>query len=173
MKQSLMKRFIPALSAAIMLLLLQNAAFAQAKPKDALDGKAFTVEITEEKDGKPVSKTYSDEFFFKSGKFKAKIAVDNGFSSNTYDVTVDSTSSPAVIEFTIESKNAETQERFSCEGTVKGNFIEGTAYYIKKGKTKNTYKFAGDLKTKKAPVKKPAPTKPSTTGTNSDTTKTE
>lgn len=168
-----MKRLISAISAAMLLLVFQNGAFAQAKPKDILDGKAYTVEITEEKDGKASSKTYPDEFFFKSGKFKAKIATDNGFTSNVYETTVDSSSAIKVIDFTIESKNAETQERFSCEGTVKGDYIEGTAYYIKKGKTKNTYKFTGDLKSKKAPAKKPAPTKPATSGTKSDTTKKE
>lgn len=168
-----MKRLISALSTATLLLLLQNGAFAQAKPKDILDGKVYTVEITEEKDGKAASKSYADEFSFKSQKFKAKIATDNNFTSNVYETVVDSSSGTKVVEFTIESKNSETQERFSVEGTVKGDFIEGTAYYIKKGKTKNTYKFSGDLKAKKAPAKKPAPTKPTTTGTKSDTTKTE
>ena len=168
-----MKRLISAISTAMLLLVLQNGAFAQAKPKDILDGKVYTVEITEEKEGKAASKTYPDEFGFKSGKFKAKIATDNNFTNNMYETVVDSTSGTKIVEFTIESKNSETQERFSCEGTVKGDFIEGTAYYIKKGKTKSTYKFSGDLKTKKAPGKKPAPTKPATTGTKSDTTKTQ
>lgn len=163
-----MKRLISALSTAMLLLVLQNGAFAQAKQKDILDGKTFTVEITEEKEGKPTTKTYPDELAFKSNKFRAKIAANHGFASNAYETTIDSTSTPHVIEFSVESKNADSQERFSVEGIVKGDYIEGTAYYIKKGKTKNTYKFSGDLKVKakKAP-KKPAP-KPANTGTKTE-----
>lgn len=153
-----MKRLISALSTAMLLLVIHNGAFAQGKKqKDILDGKTFKVEITEEKEGKASTKTYPDEFFFKSNKFRAKIATESGFSSNSYETTIDSTATPPVIEFSIESKNPDSQERFSCEGIVKGDYIEGTAYYIKKGKTKNTYKFSGDLKqkAKKAPAKKP------------------
>lgn len=155
------KRLFTVVNAALLLLVFQTRSVAQTKQKDALDSKTYTVEITEEKEGgKPGKKPYADEFSFKGGKFRAKIATDNGFASTVYEATMDSTTAERPIDFTIEAKNADTQERFSCEGTVKGEKIEGTAYYIKKGKTKMTYKFEGELKGKKPAPKKPAGTKP-------------
>lgn len=160
-----------------LLILSGSGAFAQTKQKDALDGKTFTVDVTEEKEGKSGTKTITDEFFFKSSKFKAKIASDNGFTNNIYEATQDTMAADKPIEFSIETKDAETQERFSCEGVVKGNQIEGTAYYIRKGKTKMTYTFTGQLKekpVKKAPVKPaPTPTPTDTVPAPSDTTKTQ
>jgi hypothetical protein len=155
-------------SAAFMLLAFAGKANAQAKVKDQLENKIFTVEVTEEKEGKDPGKPYADEITFKSQKFKAKFATDAGFAANVYECTVDSTAEGKPIEFSIETKNADTQERFSCEGTVKGDKIEGTAYYIKKGKTKLTYKFEGELKSKK-----PAPKKPTTAPKPADEKKDE
>lgn len=137
-------------------LAFNSKANAQAKQKDELDGKIFTVEVTEEKEGKDPGKPYADEISFKSQKFRAKFATDAGFAANVYEATMDSTVAERPIEFSVETKLPDSQERFSCEGVVKGNQIEGTAYYMKKGKTKMTYKFTGELKSKKPAPKKPA-----------------
>jgi hypothetical protein len=157
-RKTITSKLFAVCSALLLLIMFQSKALAQAKQKDALDGKIFTVELTEEKEGsKKAAKPTADEFSFKGGKFRATVANDLGFTNNLYDATQDTTAEGRPVEFTIETKLADTQERFSCEGVVKGDHIEGTANYIRKGKTKSTYTFTGELKAKKTTVKKPAP----------------
>lgn len=130
------------------LSLLSGNLYAQKKEKDKeLDGKIFTIQLTEE--GKKAGKEVEDEVSFKSNKFKSKVMFEkNKFGPGEYTVTVDSSNAESrVVTFEAESKIG-SDELLTWEGTITGEEIEGTAVWTKKGKTKKEYSFTGTLKQK-------------------------
>ncbi|MBL7884725.1 MAG: hypothetical protein JNL69_11695 [Bacteroidia bacterium] len=138
-----------------------NVSFAQgAKKKSPVDGKIFAITHTEQ--GKKKPEPIKDEVSFMTGKFKSMFASQAGFIGQPdYEYEIDSTSGKIIVKFTAEFKNNETQERFSLEGTVDDDKIEGTAIIRKKGKIESTFSFSGTQKNKKkarpAPAAKVAP----------------
>lgn len=151
-------------------LIATNISFSQgAKKKSPVDGKIFTITHTEQ--GKKKPEPIKDEVSFMTGKFKSMFMSQAGFiGTPDYEYEVDSTSGKAIVKFSVEVKNNETQERFSWEGTVDDDKIEGTAIIRKKGKIESTFSFAGTQKNKKKPRPVPA-AKPKPVST--DTTKVE
>ena len=141
-------RFI--LSSFLMLFLLSafNPVFSQKKKDKELEGKFFTIELTEQ-GGKKTPKPESDELSFKSDKFTSKLMKEkNKFGSAVYTATTDTASAEKIISFEAESKN-DGGELLSWKGTITGENIEGTAVWSKKGKTKKEYAYSGSLKKKK------------------------
>lgn len=124
--------------------------FSQKKTKDkVLAYRMFTVEMTETT-AKKAGKTVSDEISFKSEKLNSKfINQENHFVPFLYTVSVDSSSSPAIITFTSEGKNPDGEE-IKWDGTVTDKDIEGAVVISKKGKTKKEYSFIGTQKEKPA-----------------------
>jgi hypothetical protein len=157
------------LTLAAIALLAVNSIFAQGKKtKSPVDGKIFTITLTEQ-DKKKAEPT-KDEVSFMTGKFKSMFMTQAGFIGQPdYEYEVDSTSGKVIVKFTVELKNNDAQERFSWEGTVDDDKIEGTATIRKKGKIEHTYKFTGTQKNKKKV--KPAPVK--TTEAAKDSTGTQ
>lgn len=157
----------------IMAFITVNASFAQGKkPKSPVDGKIFTVTLTEQ--DKKKAEPVKDEVSFMTGKFKSNFMMQAGFSGQPdYEYEVDSTSGKTIVKFTVEMKNNDSQERFSWEGTVDDDKIEGTATIRKKGKIEHTYKFSGTQKNKKKAKPAPPAPKPTPAETPADTTKKE
>ncbi len=148
------------------LVISSTLVFAQGKKaKSPVDGKIFAITLTEQ--DKKKAEPFKDDVSFMIGKYKSIFMSQAGFVGQPdYEYTVDTTSGRTIVSFTVELKNNETQERFSWEGTVDDDKIEGTAIIRKKGKVEHTYKFSGTQKNKKKP--KPAPkAAPVTTETDS------
>ncbi len=134
--------------------------FAQAKKKSPIDGRIYAITLTEEKEGKKKPEPIKDDMTFVAvGKFKSNYMMQAQFPQTDYDYEVDSTTTPATIKFTVESKNAD-EGRFSWEGTIEGDNVTGMVYIRKKGKIIHTYAFTGTHKNKKKvkPAPKAAPT---------------
>lgn len=156
------------------LALLSNAGFAQAKKKSPVDGKIFSITLTEQE--KKKAEPQKDEVSFMTGKYKSSFMGLAGFASQVdYEYEVDSTSGKPIVKFTVEAKNDESQERFSWEGSVDDDKITGTLTHRKKGKVIHTYDFSGTQKNKKKvkPQPKPAPAKPATDSTQTEAPKSE
>jgi hypothetical protein len=130
------------------------SAYAQPKKKSPVDGKIYSITLTEE-GGKKKDPIKDDISFMPGGKFKSNYTQQAGFPAQVeYEYEVDSTSGAAVIKFTVEAKT-DDNERFSWEGSVEGDNVSGTAIIRKKGKIVHTYAFTGTQKNKKKV--KPAP----------------
>jgi hypothetical protein len=142
--------------------------FAQAKKKSPLDLRIYTITLTpkDEKKAEPIK----DEASFMAGKFKTNFLMQAGFTQTDYEYEIDSTSGSEVIKFTVEAKN-ENQERFSWEGSLGGDNINGIATIRKKGKIMHTYTVSGTWKNKKKV--KPQPKTPVVAPVTTDSIKTE
>ncbi|MDQ3047201.1 MAG: hypothetical protein M3R27_06600 [Bacteroidota bacterium] len=153
-------------------VLITVNAFAQKRVKSPVDGKIFSLTLTEE--GKKKPEITKDECSFLSGKFKSNYMFQAGFTQVDYEYEVDSTSGKPVVKFTAEAKNDESQERFSWEGSVDDDKLTGTAIIRKKGKVLHTYAVTGTQKNKKKPKPqpKPAPVPTDSTRTTTDSVQT-
>ncbi len=141
----------------IAFVIATSSVFAQAKKKSPVDGKIFTITLTIEAEKKK-NEPQKDEVSFMLGKYKSVFMGQAGVAAQAdYEYEVDSTSGKAIVKFTVESKNEETQERFSWEGSVDDDKIAGTLVTRKKGKIVNTYKFVGTQKNKKKAKPQPKP----------------
>lgn len=110
------------------------AALAQA---GALDGKTFAGAMTE----KGKAKGDKDTFIFKDGKFRSTACDSYGFTEAAYTAaTKDGATS---FEATTESPKEGTMK---WKGAVRGDRIEGTVVWIKKGQADMDYTFHGELK---------------------------
>jgi len=128
-------------------------AFAQAKKKSPIDGRIYTITLTEE--GKKKTEPIKDDMTFVAvGKFKSNYLIQAQFQQTEYEYEVDSTSSSVLIKFTVEAKDADNG-RFSWEGTIEADNVSGSAIIRKKGKIIHSYSFTGSQKNKKKA--KPAP----------------
>jgi hypothetical protein len=129
-----------------------SAAFGQKKGKSPLDNRIYTIKTIEQ--NKKKAEAEMDEASFTAGKFKSNFMVNAQFQPAEYDYEVDSTTTPATIKFTVESKN-DDNGRYSWEGVIEGDNISGTSTIRKKGKVIHSYTFTGTWKNKKKA--KPAP----------------
>lgn len=145
-----------------------GSTFAQKKVKPPVEGRIYSLTLTEEKESKKKApEPFKDEIaFIVNVKFKSTFMMNAGFSQTDYTFEVDSSSSPVTIKWSVEAKN-DANGRFSWEGTITDDAIEGTAVIRKKGKIEHTYNFTGTWKNKKKP--KPAP-KPAAVPATTDST---
>ena len=117
-------------------LLILSAASSGAE-KMALDGATFVGTMTE----KGKTKADQDQLVFKDGKFRSTACDVYGFPETPYTSTVgDGTTR---FEATATSPKEGTM---TWKGNVKGNVIEGTAVWIKKGQADMHYTFEGKRK---------------------------
>jgi hypothetical protein len=141
----------------IAFVIATGSVFAQAKKKSPIDGKIFAITLTAQEEKKK-PEPQKDEVSFMLGKCKSLFMGQAGVAAQAdYEYEVDSTSGKAIVKFTLESKNEETQERFSWEGSIDDDKIEGTLTTRKKGKIVKTYNFTGTQKNKKKAKPQPKP----------------
>lgn len=146
---------------------LSTLGFSQAKKKSPIDGRIYSITLTEESDKKKKPEPIKDDMtFIAVGKFKSNYMMQAQFPQSEYEFEVDSTTTPVTMKFTVESKNGD-EGRFSWEGTIEGDNVTGTAIIRKKGKIIHSYTFTGTHKNKKKA--KPAP-KPAATVATPDST---
>lgn len=136
-------------------------AFAQKKVKPPVEGRIYSLTLTEEKESKKKApEPVKDEIsFIVNTKFKSTFMMNAGFPQPDYTFEVDSSSTPVTIKWSVEAKN-DANGRFSWEGTITDDAIEGTAVIRKKGKIEHTYNFTGTWKNKKKPKPAPKPAAP-------------
>jgi hypothetical protein len=103
----------------------------------ALDGKSFAGTFTE----KGKAKGDVDTFVFKDGKFRSTACDPYGFTEATYSATTKDGATS--FEATSESPKEGTM---MWKGTVRGDRIDGTAVWVKKGQVDISYTFHGELK---------------------------
>jgi len=105
---------------------------------DSLDGKTFSVKITEHgKDGE----ARDDEIIFKDGTFFSTDCEQYGFGSAPYEYrTKDGTT------LFITSATSEKEGEIQWEGKVEGDQISGTSIWSKAGQDPIIYKYKGSLK---------------------------
>ncbi len=102
----------------------------------ALDGKSFTGTFTE----KGKTRGDKDTLVFKDGKFRSTACDAYGFGEAAYTAT-------AGAGTTFEATTASPKEgTMTWKGTVRGDRIEGTAVWMKKGQADMHYTFHGELK---------------------------
>jgi hypothetical protein len=103
----------------------------------ALDGKTFLGEMTE----KGKTKGDKDTFVFKDGKFRSTACDAYGFAETAYSAV--GKEGETTFEATAESPKEGTMK---WKGTIKGDTIEGTTVWTKKGQADMSYTFKGALK---------------------------
>ena len=118
------------------LVLLWSPAPAAAE-KGPLDGKTFAGEMTE----KGKARGDKDTFVFKDGKFRSTGCDAYGFTETSYTAAVSDVST------TFQAESSSPKEgTMKWKGTVKGDTLEGTADWMKKGQADMHYTFRGTLK---------------------------
>ncbi|MDF2448310.1 MAG: hypothetical protein K0R26_814 [Bacteroidota bacterium] len=135
--------------------LLSINAIKKGEPKDTVDKRKFTVNVTEVKEGGPPKKAIEDEFEFKSGKFFSQLLMDKfDIKWVKYELTKDST-------FTDEDQNENhwteveisttdaTDQTVVLKCVVENYDISGEIKVTKKDKLKKKYEFSGKEKAKK------------------------
>ena len=117
-------------------LVIASAALAGAE-KMPLDGATFEGTMTEA--GK--SKADKDTFVFKDGKFRSTACDAYGFTETPYTAAVSD------VDTRFEAVATSPKEgTMKWKGTVKGNMIEGTADWVKKGPAEMHDAFTGKMK---------------------------
>jgi hypothetical protein len=101
-----------------------------------LDGKSFVGTMT----ARGKTKEDKDTFVFKDGKFRSTMCDAYGFTEAAYTAAVSDTS----IRFEAEATSP-TEGTMKWKGTVKGDWVEGTAVWTKRGQTDTVYTFKGTL----------------------------
>ncbi len=130
-----MRKGLPAIALALAVLLGWPAATgAQSGP---LDGKTFSGTMTE----KGKTKGDVDTFLFKDGKFRSSACDTYGFAEAAYSAATKGGATS--FEATTQSPREGTMK---WTGTVRGDRIEGTAVWMKKGQADMSYTFQGALK---------------------------
>ncbi|HSI03922.1 MAG: hypothetical protein ACAI38_04485 [Myxococcota bacterium] len=125
--------------AAVSAVLLAIASVALAAGKGELDGKVFAVALAEKANA---AKSDNDTLTFQGGTFRSSGCDQYGFGAASY------TTSKAGDVITFESTATSPKEgTMIWKGTVKGNAVEGTALWQKKGQADIAYVFKGTLKT--------------------------
>ena len=120
--------------AAVLALVWASAVVAQA---GALDGKVFVGTMAE----KGKTKSDKDTFLFNEGKFRSVACDTYGFTETSYTAAVSGGAT------TFEAASTSPKEgTMKWKGTVKGDAIEGTAVWMKKGQADAHYIFKGTLK---------------------------
>jgi hypothetical protein len=120
---------------AVLFLVLCAAAWGA--DKMPLDGATFVGTMTE----KGKTKADQDQLVFKDGKFRSTACDAYGFTETPYTAAVSD------VDTRFEAVAASPKEgTMTWKGTVKGNTIEGTADWVKKGQADMHYTFKGKLK---------------------------
>ena len=128
------KRFGLLLAVALVLLWSLATAAAEGGP---LDGKTFAGDMTE----KGKTKGDKDTFVFKDGKFRSTACDAYGFTETAYTVAVSD------VATAFEAVSTSPKEgTMKWKGTIKGDSLEGTAVWTKKGQADAVYTFQGTLK---------------------------
>jgi hypothetical protein len=112
-------------------------AAALALAASTLDGKTFAGQMTE----KGKAQGDKDEFVFKNGMFRSTGCDSYGFTETAYTAS----ERGGATRFEAESHSPK-EGTMKWKGTVKGDAIEGTAVWSKKGQADITYLFQGTLK---------------------------
>jgi len=110
-------------------LAFSAGSFAQKKTKSPVEGRVYSITLTEE--GKKKAEPVKDDISLMGGKLKSNFMMQAGFTQADYDYEVDSTANPVTIKFTAEAKT-ESQERFSWDAIIDGDDVSGTAIIRKK-----------------------------------------
>lgn len=111
-----------------------DAAFAA----DSLDGKSYSIKITEHnKDGEPTD----DELIFKDGTFFSTDCEQYGFSAAKYE----SKSKDGVTKFK-STLTSDKEGKAEWEGAAKGDNISGTFIWSKAGQDPIIYTYEGSIK---------------------------
>jgi hypothetical protein len=101
-----------------------------------LDGKTFAGDMTE----KGKTKGDPDTFVFRDGKFRSTACDSYGFTETAYSAAVSDVST------TFEAMSTSPKEgTMKWKGTVRGDSLEGTAVWTKKGQADSAYTFKGTL----------------------------
>ena len=128
-----LKRIVVSLAAALLIL---SAALTVAE-KIPLDGATFVGTMVEQ--GK--TKGDPDQLVFKDGKFRSTACDAYGFTETPYTTAVSD------VDTRFEAVATSPKEgTMTWKGTVKGNTVEGTADWVKKGQADMHYTFKGKLK---------------------------
>lgn len=137
-------------------LLTLNAGF-KGEPKDALDKRIFTTNITEIKENQPPKKPLADEMEFKAGKgvFITSMYDKHGFSWTKYEIKKDSTfmdeNQTEVHWIEVEASATDKEDQtMILNATIEDYDISGTIKITKKDKLKKKYEFSGKEKPKKS-----------------------
>jgi hypothetical protein len=120
--------------AAVLLILSVAPAGAE---KMLLDASTFVGTMTE--NGK--TRADEDQLVFKDGKFRSTVCDAYGFTEAPYSVYQSDVSTGFEAE-----AHSPKEGTMKWKGTVKGNTIEGTADWVKKGQADAHYTFKGKLK---------------------------
>jgi hypothetical protein len=128
------KRLGLLLAVALVLLWTPEPAAAENGP---LDGKTFAGEMTE----KGKTKGDADTFVFRDGKFRSTACDAYGFTETAYTSAVSDVSTRFEAEATSPREGT-----MKWKGTVRGDSLEGTAVWTKKGQADAVYTFKGTLK---------------------------
>ncbi len=102
-----------------------------------LDGKSFVGVTT----ARGKAKGDRDTFVFKDGKFRSTMCDAYGFTETPYTAAVSDVSTTFEAEATSPSEGT-----MKWKGAVKGDTVEGTAVWTKRGQTDTVYTFKGTLK---------------------------
>jgi hypothetical protein len=110
-----------------------NVAFA----KDSLDGRSFSIELTETNK----NEASKDELIFKDGSFFSTGCEKYGFSPASYESK--SKGDAILFESTL---NSDKEGKTEWEGSVKGDKITGTMIWSKVGQDPIIYTYMGTIK---------------------------
>ena len=110
----------------------------EASADDSLDGKSFSVKISEHnKDGEPTD----DELVFKDGTFMSSDCEQYGFKPAPYE----SMSKDGATKFK-STLMSDKEGKAEWEGAVKGEEISGTFIWSKEGQDPIIYTYEGSIK---------------------------
>ncbi|HSC33822.1 MAG TPA: hypothetical protein VLG45_00985 [Thermodesulfobacteriota bacterium] len=108
-----------------------------ASADDSLDGRSFSVELTEANK----NETTKDEMIFKDGTFFSAECEQYGFTPAPYESR--SKDGAVMFKSTLTSgKEGKTE----WEGSVKGDEISGTMFWSKEGQDPIIYSYKGTIK---------------------------
>ena len=132
-----MRKGVKAIGRPLAAALLVLSAAAAGAEKMALDGTTFVGTTTE----KGKTKGEPDQLVFKDGKFRSTACDAYGFTETSY--------TPAVSDVDTRFEAVATSPKegtMTWKGTVKGDRLEATADWVKKGQADMHYTFSGRLK---------------------------
>ncbi len=127
------KGTVVSLAAALLIL----SAAAPAAERMPLDGATYVGTMTE----KGKTKADPDQLVFKDGRFRSTVCDAYGFTETPYTAAV--SDGDTRFEAVATSPKEGTM---TWKGTVKGDTVEGTAVWSKKGQADALYTFKGKMK---------------------------
>jgi hypothetical protein len=128
-------RRLVALSLLAALVAVAPAAVAQDAPTGALDGKTFTVSVTEQ--GKEPT---PDTLTFTAGTFRSTACDEYGFGAASYTTS----ESDGTVQFSA-SATSDTEGAITWSGTITGDAVSGSFVWEKEGQDPISYTYEGSL----------------------------